>query len=167
MGDVEHAETRAVLLVRSYKKYLRGDKKMRKSLLFSGVVVSCAVLAGCQRPLMPDTGVGSRVNSNTDRRFPPTSGAASPADAYRKARLTKAIRGLTYDSGRVEIDRKVAGKIVLGGTVEEATAAFERGEELLGHDQHVEAIEAFTRAVLSAPGEAVLYEGLGRAFRPG
>lgn len=137
---------------------------MRKSLLFCSVMVSCAVLAGCQRSLTPDSGVASRVDSNTDRGIPPTGGAASPPGTYRKARLTKAMRGLTYDSGRVEIDRKAVGKIVRGGTIEQATASFEQGEELLEHNQRVEAIEAFTRAVLIAPGEAVFYEGLGRAL---
>jgi tetratricopeptide (TPR) repeat protein len=93
-----------------------------------------------------------------------TGEGTAPPSEYRKALLWQAMRGLRYDSGRVEIDEPVAVTIAERGTPEEAMIEYERGKSLLRQNQRIQAIEAHTRAVLIAPDEAVLYEGLGEAL---
>ncbi|MFQ5807266.1 MAG: tetratricopeptide repeat protein [Phycisphaerae bacterium] len=88
----------------------------------------------------------------------------APPSEYRKALLWRAMRGLRYDSGRVEIDEPVADTIAQPGTRAQAIAEYERGKTLLRRNMRIQAIEAHTRAVLIMPDEAVLYEGLGTAL---
>jgi len=90
-------------------------------------------------------------------------GTAPPSE-YRRALLWQAMRGLRYDSGRVEIEEPVAATIARPGTRERALAEYERGKLLLQRNMRIQAIEAHTRAVLIAPDEAVLYNGLGAAL---
>ena len=99
----------------------------------------------------------------SDRGHAPGAGLAPPSD-YRKELLRQAMRGLRYESGRVEIDEAVADTIVHRGTRAEAMAEYERGEAFLQQNQRIQAIGAFTRAVLIDPDEALLYEGLGTAL---
>ena len=88
----------------------------------------------------------------------------APPSHYRAELLRQAMRGLRYDSGRVEIDEPVAATVAERGTLEQAMAEYDRGQELLRHNRRIQAIEAHTRAVLIAPEAAVLYEGLGTAL---
>lgn len=93
-----------------------------------------------------------------------TAGQTAPPSHYRSALLADAMRGLRYDSGRVEIDHAVADTIARRGTRAEALAEYERGRELLQRNQRILAIKAHTRAVLIAPDEPLVYEGLAAAL---
>jgi Flp pilus assembly protein TadD len=76
----------------------------------------------------------------------------------------RAMAGLKYDSGLVEIDEAVAAKIVAGRDAQQAAAEFAAGRELLEQGLFVEAIAAHTRAVLLDPESAEYYDGLGVAL---
>lgn len=87
-----------------------------------------------------------------------------PPNEYRRALSRAAMRGLRYDSGRVEIDHASADDVIQGMNRQQAPAEFERGRELLARNQVLESIAAHTKAVLLDPDEAELYEGLGVAL---
>lgn len=91
-----------------------------------------------------------------------SAGDLAPPSDYRKARLASAMRGLRYDSGRVERDEPAASQVIAG--VADAQASYERGLVELELNRRVEAIEAFTHAVLIDPDVAEYYEGLGTAL---
>ena len=118
-----------------------------------------ATIAGCQA----NKAVAPRTWA--DKTAAPADEGAMPVTVSKQQRLQEAMEGLRYESGRGEIDRKVAGEVRDGGADADAMASFERGEELLAENRRVEAIEAFTLAVLIAPEVPALYEGLGRALK--
>ena len=88
----------------------------------------------------------------------------APPSEYRRALLAAAMRGLRYDADRVEIDRPAAETIVAGEDHQEAFAELARGRTLLQQNAVIQAIAAFTKAVLLAPEEPTTYEGLGTAL---
>jgi len=103
--------------------------------------------------------------ANTDARPAETavSQAASPAD-YRLERTRKAMRGLTYDSGLVEVDESFAVTVAERGDGAAAWSEYRRGEKLLAHNSFSAALAAFTRAVVIKPDIPDFYVGLGRAL---
>jgi tetratricopeptide (TPR) repeat protein len=115
--------------------------------------VCCLTACQSSQPCVPQP--GSEVDPGQE---------TAPPSEYRKALLWRAMRGLRYDSGRVEIDEAVAATIAQRGTPAQAMSEYERGRTLLRRNMRIQAIEAQTRAVLIAPDEAVLYEGLGAAL---
>ena len=90
--------------------------------------------------------------------------AASPIEDYRQARYLDAIRGLTYESGFVELDTNAQEVLGEGHAGEDVDALLERGAEQLEHNMVIEALETYTLAALVDPTAASAYEGLGRAF---
>jgi hypothetical protein len=88
----------------------------------------------------------------------------SPAEIRREG-LRRMMLGLNYDTGRVTVDDAVASTIAERGNYEAARASYERGNRLLfEQNNRIEAIGAYTRAVLIWPEEAEFYAGLGRAL---
>jgi tetratricopeptide (TPR) repeat protein len=130
-------------------------------MVFRRLTVALAICAGCL------TACQSSQSSSSPRVTPtgPRTGEdTAPPSHYRAELLRQAMRGLRYDSGLVEIDEPVAAAVAERGTLEQAMAEYERGQELLRQNRRIQAIEAHTRAVLIAPEAAVLYEGLGTAL---
>jgi Flp pilus assembly protein TadD len=125
--------------------------------LMAAVAVCACILTACRssQPISPDPIKPSE---------PQVSADADPGSHYRAELLRQAMRGLRYDSGRVEIDQAAAATVAERGTVEQAMAEYARGQDLLRHNQRIRAIAAHTRAVLIAPEQAVLYDGLGAAL---
>ncbi len=124
----------------------------RLILAISGCV---CCLSACQSSQRCDPEPGAEVGPGQE---------TAPPSEYHKALLWRAMRGLRYESGRVEIDEPVAATIAQRGTRAQAMSEYERGKTLLRRNMRIQAIEAHTRAVLIAPDEAVLYEGLGAAL---
>ncbi len=88
-----------------------------------------------------------------------------PGSEYKKELDRIAMRGLRYDSGRVQIDEAVAAELV--PKPDPAMAGIERDaglHELLEMNDRHAAIAALTRAVLHDPNDALSYEALGRAL---
>lgn len=123
-----------------------------RAIVTVGIGIVC--LAGCQ----------SGQRSGGPIAIEAGGEGTAPPSHYRQALLADAMRGLRYDGGRVEIDEPVAATIVRRGPLEEALAEHERGEDLLRRNMRIQAIKAHTRAVLIAPDEPILYEGLGLAL---
>jgi len=124
-----------------------------------------SVLLGCQDGRRAD----ARVNADQSvlRSVEPSAerqSNASPPNEYRRRLTQEALRGLTYDSGRVEIDEAAAAELVAGLDVSEAEAEHNRAVEALAQNRVLEAISANTRAVLLAPAEPRYYEELGYAL---
>lgn len=124
----------------------------RLMLAVSGCVC-CLTACQSSQPCGPQPGAAVDPGQET-----------APPSEYRKALLWRAMRGLRYESGRVEIDEPAAATIARRGTRAQAMSEYERGETLLRRNMRIQAIEAHTRAVLIAPDEAALYEGLGAAL---
>lgn len=121
------------------------------------------------RPASNATVKKARKNSKVTRKQPAatSTGAAggNPIENYRQELLRRAMRGLRYDSGLVEIDTKEAAQIARRGSVEQAMAEAERAEQALtDRNDSLGAIAGFTKAVIIAPQLARPYEGLGRAL---
>jgi Flp pilus assembly protein TadD len=85
----------------------------------------------------------------------------SPIENYKQQQIADALRGLNYGTGFVEIDEQTAPEIAERGTVEEATDESDRGAQLLVENHILDAIKAFTRAVIIAPDEPQMYVRLG------
>ena len=94
----------------------------------------------------------------------PDATAARPLIAdYREARYRNAVRGLTYQSGFVEVGADAADVLAEGHAGEGVDVLLERGEGQLGENRVVEALATYTLAVLVDPAAPSAYEGLGRA----
>lgn len=86
-----------------------------------------------------------------------------PVTGYKDERKRLALRGLDYSSGRV-VPTAEAAELVSGVDPRLAEQEFVRGLELTAHNETLDSVAAHTRAVLLAPGEARMYEGLGLAL---
>jgi len=76
-------------------------------------------------------------------------------------RLAEATTGLVFERDRVVVDPAQAGGAAGAGTVTELMA---EGNQALAEGRRLEAVQAFSRAVLAATTEAEPYEGLGMAL---
>lgn len=115
--------------------------------------------AGCQ------TGGSLEVGEVAAGPGPDRSAAIDPGSDYRRELDRIAMRGLLYDSGRVQIDRGVARELVPAS--DPALASVERDQGLYelyeANDRHA-AIAALTRAVIHDPDDSLSHEALGRAL---
>ena len=102
------------------------------------------------------------------RAAPPAAGPAGetlgPPNEYRRSLTREAMRGLRYDTGRVEIDEQEAATIVQQQDHRQAEAEHARGQKLLARNAVIQAVQAHTKAVLLDPDDAKFYEGLGTAL---
>ncbi|MEW6252738.1 MAG: hypothetical protein AB1716_19045 [Planctomycetota bacterium] len=130
---------------------------MPRFALSVSVLVLISVVWGCQSQAPTRDAGQAAVQARGDLA------SAAPLD-YRKEELRLAMRGLQYDTGRVVVDEAFAATIAERGDVAAAEAEYARGAALLDENARIEAIGAFTRAVLIAPGEARFYTGLGWAL---
>ncbi|MCK4873011.1 MAG: tetratricopeptide repeat protein [Phycisphaerales bacterium] len=118
------------------------------------VAVVCA--AGCSLTQHRDVAANA---GQTD--VSPQSGDAQPPSNFKVERMRRAMAGLSYDTGRVVIDHAVADAIAVPGTREQAMVEYERGQAELEQNHRTEAIGAFRTAILIAPDDPQMYEGLG------
>ncbi len=118
-------------------------------------VCAAAMLFGCQmnraRPL-----------SSTSVIHGAAAGTASPD--WRRERERRAMRGLRYDTGRVEVDEAFGATVPGRGDVAAAEAEYARGLALLADNRQLEALATFTRAVIMTPDKAEFYAGLARVL---
>lgn len=125
------------------------------------------------RRLVPLIGVaiclsGCQTNPSHSR---PAAGQADaarppmpPLSEWKEQRTTQAMRGLRYDSGRVELDQPAASEIAPQRSREQAFAEMRRGVELAQQNYKTDALATLTKAVLLAPDEGELYLPLGWAL---
>jgi len=130
-------------------------------MVFPRLTVALAICACCLTACQSSQPCNPSPDAPTEAR---AGDDTAPPSHYRAELLRQAMRGLRYDSGRVAIDEPVAATVAERGTLEQALAEYERGQELLRQNRRIQAIEAHTRAVLIAPEAAVLYDGLGTAL---
>ena len=78
--------------------------------------------------------------------------------------LRRALTGLSFSSGYVEIDDGIAGRMPDRSEKELARQRCRQAAELLGRNNRVEAIRAYKEAILIAPDHAGGYYGLGQAL---
>ncbi len=95
----------------------------------------------------------------------PTETASAPSTNLspgerKRARLAAAMVGLTYEADREVVVNEGAS----GPDPQAASAAFERGVALLAHNERIEAVGAFTQAVILDDAAADHYRGLGEAL---
>lgn len=98
------------------------------------------------------------------RAEPQEGGDARPVSDYEDEREARALRGLRYDSGRVEIVPEEARVLVAGPDASAAEAALAAARAHVARNERLDAVAACTRAVLLAPDDASAYEGLGDAL---
>ncbi len=128
------------------------------------MTMSCALLAltlgGCAREgAKPDAAVSA--GDPRGLRAAQPVGEVSPPNEYRRRMTEQAMRGLRYESGRVEIDAVAASEIAAGPDAVQAEQAAQRAADLLRHNEVIDALAGATRAVLLDPQNAERYESLG------
>jgi len=132
---------------------------MKTRNCFATLLAATLAVGGCQSGGEPSD---AAINANAVRDRGAT---IDPGSNYKKELDRIAMRGLRYDSGRVEIDEAVAGELVPQPDL--ALADIERNaglHELLEMNDRHAAIAALTRAVLHDPNDPLSYEALGRAL---
>ena len=110
------------------------------------IVAAVALVAGCQ-PGQTDTGQTLIEQRAASSPAAPAERTISPPNEYRRRLTREAMRGLRYDSGRVEIDREAAAELVQGQDVQAAQSEYERGQAALRRNALNESLRAHTRAV--------------------
>lgn len=102
-----------------------------------------------------------------NQREQPLTGSAgvSPIENYKQQVMADALRGLTFDSGLVEVDGST-GRAVNGiGDSTAARSRFDQAQSLrFERSLLIPAISAYVEAVIMTPDDPVLLEGLGRAL---
>lgn len=127
-----------------------------KGLSLCLVVLSAgALMLGCQNPGGP-AGRTDKVQAGT------AAAPASPAD-WRREQERLAMLGLRYESGRVEIDGEFAATLPQRGAAA-AAVEYQIGRALLADNYQLEALGAFTRAVIMDPSRPEYYAELGRVL---
>lgn len=135
--------------------------------MFSARLLVCGLgplvfVVGCQAN-------PSKSSSSTARQKPESPAVAaqpprSPLSKWKEEQTALAMRGLRYDSGRVERDEPIATEIAPKPDRARALAEMARGIELHETNQKTGALAALTRAALFAPRESEIYIHLGRVL---
>ena len=125
----------------------------RRLVPLIGVVIC---LSGCQANPSQSTPAAEQA----DAVRPPMP----PLSEWKEQRTIHAMRGLRYDSGRVELDQPAASEIAPQRSREQAFAEMQRGVELARQNYKTDALATLTKAVLLAPDEGEIYLPLGRAL---
>jgi tetratricopeptide (TPR) repeat protein len=113
-------------------------------------------------------GDGARVGVESEVRYSAQEPGAAPVPIDAKeAAKTAALRGLSFEGGRVSADGAAARAAVAGWTAADPEARFQLGLRLQEQNLSLEAVRAHADAVLLAPGEARYYLGLGDALLRG
>lgn len=92
-----------------------------------------------------------------------SAGAGPPGERDASA-LASAMRGLRYDGEIITEDVVLAREIVPTPIIEQAQMERAEGQALLDQRRTIDAVAAFTRAVLNDLEDAASYDGLGRAL---
>lgn len=135
---------------------------------FSMAILSTTVLVGgCQSAPFGQAGdqQGEPSRESPAEVRQERGDQADPGSTYKAQRLHMAMRGLVYETGRVEVDPTEASRLV--GRPSAAAAAIERDHglrQLLDSNDPITAIATLTRAVINDPADARSYEALGRAL---
>lgn len=104
--------------------------------------------------------LGSADTAGSGELSPPTAG-----QSFKAKRLADALRGLSYDSGRVAVDRAMSAPLPDAEVFATAGDAYQRGLfYLFERNDRVAAIGALTRAVIMEPDNPEYLTGLGQAL---
>ncbi len=134
------------------------------------LLVCTVVLSGCsceepseQSAVTDDAApvaAGAVATANSGELSPPAAG-----QSYKEKRMADALRGLSYDSGRVVVDRTAADPLPDAEVFASAGDAHQRGlYYLFEKNDRVAAIGALTRAVIMDPESPVYLTDLGQAL---
>jgi len=133
------------------------------ALLASSVFTSCKTFAGPSAAPGPDL-AGPDFAGPGSGLAEPVSLTADDGLSYKEQRKRDALRGFSYDGERLELVAEEAALLVGGLDAAESQRELARGRELLERNMRLEAVAAFTRAVLLAPDRGEGYEALGDAL---
>lgn len=103
------------------------------------------------------------VDDVATRTRPASDDGLRPVTRYKDERKRLALRGLDYASGRV-VPTAEAAELVSGVDARLAEQELARGRGMTARNETLDSVAAHTRAVLLAPDEARMYEGLGLAL---
>jgi len=130
--------------------------------LAMALLVCVVVLSGCSSEKQ------SEQAAVIDEAAPVEAGELSPPSAgqgYKEKRMADALRGLSYDTGRVVVDPAAAQPLPDAEVFATAGDAYQRGLfYLFEKNDRVAAIGALTRAVIMAPESPEHLTGLGQAL---
>lgn len=125
-----------------------------KYLGLLSLAAAVCLLGGC------DPG---KVNSSV-RAEGQGGGATTPVTSWKQEQLAKAMRGISYDSGRA-VPNADALKIAKRGTPQEVSAQLAKAEQALEGNNPYESIAEYTKAVIMAPENPDALYGLALALR--
>lgn len=139
----------------SITRRLLSRHDLRKLLLVTSIVVQ--TLFGCRASIREKPTITPVVE-------PSARGATSPIEDYRNARYLDAIRGLTFDNGFVGLAADWQQVLAERASGEDLQTILERGADRFNKNMVIEALEAYTVAVLVDPAAPAAFEGLGFAL---
>lgn len=125
------------------------------------LLVCVAALSGCsgEQPA-EEAALDNAAPAETGELAPP-----SPGKKFKAERMANALRGLTYDSGRVEVDEANAEPLPDAEAFDTAAQAHKRGlYYIFEKNDRVAAIGALTRAVIMEPRNPDYLADLGQAL---
>jgi len=108
--------------------------------------------AGCQQ--------ASRSESPSDQSAQVVESTANPVWVDKHERLRRAVEGLNFESGMVEIDAQAAEQFFGRGGRRAAVRHMLRGAEQLEGNERIAAIQSYKRAIFADPELPQAYEGL-------
>lgn len=126
----------------------------------ASALVAAAALWACRAPSHVAVPPRTAVQDGTVEPVPLVDDGLS----YKDRRQRDALLGFDYDGERLELVADEAAELVAGPDPELSRRELARGRELLERNLRLDAIAAFTRAVLAAPDEGEPYEALGDAL---
>ena len=94
----------------------------------------------------------------------PTRGVSPEGYVDKRERLRRALEGLVFESGFVEIDTVARPRFGGSGDEGKALERYREGLELIEQNERTAAIQTMKEAILIAPELAVVYDGLGTAL---
>lgn len=138
--------------------------------LVMALLVCAVVISGCsnepqsEQVAAPEDGAavetGTADTAGSGELSPPSAG-----QNFKQKRMADAMRGLTYDTGRVVVDTEATGQLPDAEVFASAGDAYQRGLYFLFEkNDRVAAIGALTRAVIMAPDDPDHLAGLGQAL---
>lgn len=118
---------------------------------------------GCHQPIPTNPGLALTDSSSTNlpTEDAPSRDLAPPVRNPRQAAMARATAGLIFTENLVTVNR---AQITPFDDAAAARDAVDHGYSLLERGYRIEAIAAFTQAVIAAPGTSAAYVGLARAL---
>ena len=139
--------------------------RSRENVAVGLMVLVSLLTVGCRQGINDSKAVSKETSeiavSETKSNSPSAEPVRRAGNSYRAGLTKKALRGLDYSSGRVVVDRGVAGEVTAGLVKADAPDQIGDAEQFLSEGKILDAIESATRAIILDSQNVQHFEVLG------